>query len=438
MAVLTPDQNAKLSSLLVNAFTQAELAPVVLVALKAPLANMVNMNQGFEGVVSDLVSWADRRNRPAVIALLQGVATARAGDAEIWAFCEEVFPGEIKRLDSGVLVDKVKDGIKALVALKDLPIVERTVGQFRADFEAVSEQIQILKKYKSLHDGLHHLQLKIGTIESEIEAAKSDQRAARSLGKHAIELAPLAREARQQAHGLRGEQVELGWISEFDDHIATMNRAPREPMSPEDLRDLASGLNQLLTEAPRINSLLANVASNLRLVNIVLAMDNIAKHIPGAADSNDAASQQISGDLTALGLLQPQLGDLVDQHFEWQWVDKELAGAAKLFRDALGPAAKMPKKKWPEFRARFMQLCDRHPQDSWSTDLKGRLLWWEQSPLSSPPTEDEAEASEIAFDEFRSACGMQFFEVDKELHALCSRLAALAQPLDLLLAVIRP
>jgi hypothetical protein len=183
--------------------------------------------------------------------------------------------------------------------------------------------------------------------------------------------------------------------------------------------------------------MLAGAASNLPFDNLVQAMTKMAKYIQDTADPQDATSQQITGDLTALGLLQPQLVDLVDQHFEWQWVDKELGGAEKLFYDKRGPTAKMPKKKWPQFRARFIQLCDRHPQDVWSKELKDRLLLWEQSSLSSPPTRDEIDASDSAFDEFHSACEMRFFEVDDELNALCGRLTELAMPLNSLLSVIK-
>ncbi|UPT88418.1 hypothetical protein HAP41_0000004595 [Bradyrhizobium barranii subsp. apii] len=177
--------------------------------------------------------------------------------------------------------------------------------------------------------------------------------------------------------------------------------------------------------------------SGLPFDNLVRAMSNMARYIQDNADPADVTSQQVTGDLTAFSMLQPQLVDLVDQHFEWQWVDKELAGAANLFYDKQGPAAKMPKKKWPQFKARFIQLCDKHPQDGWSKELKDRLLLWEQTTLSSPPTSDEVEASESAFDEFHSASEMRFFEVDDELNALCSRLTELAMPLNSLLSVIK-
>lgn len=259
MPVLSGAQIEELARLLVKRFDKPGIRPVVLVSLGTRLDAIVNEDQPFERIAFDLVNWADRQGRSALVKLLRGMVTVRPDDAGIWTFCDEVFKDEIQRLDSRVLVDRVNRGIEALVALKDLPIVQQTVGQFRADFEASSKQIQILKKYKSLHDGLHRLQLKIRTIEEVIEAAKTDQRAARSLTLHAIELAPLAKKARQQAQGLPGAQNEIGWIDEFDDHIATMNRASKQTMSTGDLEDLASGLNQLLPEGPRINSLLANV-----------------------------------------------------------------------------------------------------------------------------------------------------------------------------------
>ncbi|MDE5461341.1 effector-associated domain EAD1-containing protein [Bradyrhizobium sp. CSS354] len=438
MPVLSGTQIEMLAKLLVAGFDKVGLRRVVQLSLETRLDAIVNEDQRLEDVAFELVNWADKRGRSALTKLLQGVVTVRPDDAAIRAFCDDAFrPDEIRPLDSGVLVDRVNRGIEALVALKDLPIVQQTVGQFRADFEAASKQIQILKKYKSLHDGLHRLQLKIGTIEEEVEAAKTDKRAARSLTLHAIELAPLAKKARLQAQGLPGAQNEIGWINDFDDHITTMNRASAQPMSSDDLEALVIGLNQLLQEGPRINSALANAASTIPFDNLVQAMTKMAKHIQDTADPKDATSQQITGDLTALSLLQPHLVELVDQHFEWQWVDKELAGAAKLFYDKHGPMGKMPKKKWPQFRARFIQLCDKHPQDVWSRELKDRLLLWEHSTLSPSPTTDEIDASGSAFDEFHSACEMRFFEVDDELNALSGRLTELAMPLNSLMSVIK-
>lgn len=435
MPVLSGSQSGNLAKLLLN-FTKAELRGVVLVSLNTRLDVIVNEDQELGGVALELANWANRRDRSTLVNLLQGLVTARPSDPEIWAFCDEVFPGEIQRLDKGELVDRVNRGIEALIALKELPIVQEVVGHFRADFVGASKQIQLLKKYKSLHEALHRLQFKMGTIEEVIESAQTNQRAARSLAMHGIELAPLSKKARQQAQGLPGAQNELAWIDLFDDCIATMNRASTQVLSFEDLHDLITGLDRLMGELPRINSLLANVAFTLPLDNLVQAMARIAKHLQERAGPRDAAPQQITGDLTSLGLLQPLLVDLVSQHFEWQWIDRELVAAAKLFRDEYGPKAKMPKKKWREFRTRFMQLCDQHPQDAWSKDLRDRLLLWEQSPLSLPPTKDETDASDSAFDEFHGACRSRFFEVDDELNALSGRLTELGTPLNSLLSVI--
>lgn len=436
MAVLSGKQSERICALIVAAFDKIELARAVLISLDKRLDAIVGVeNRGLDAIVFDLVGWADRQGRAQLIELLRGVVTLRPGDRDIWAFCAEVFPGEIQPIESDRLVERISRGLTALVALKHLPVVQLTVGEFRADFDAASKQIQILKRYKSLHDSLHRLQLRIGTIEKVIETAKTQEAAARSLTLHAIELRPMAQKARLQAQGLPGAQNEMAWITNFETCINTMNNASTNPMSAADLDQLADDLEELLTQSSRINALLAHVAAALPLDHLVQAMAKITTHINATTNTEDEAAQRLAADLTALSVLQPQLADRVGQHFEWQWIDKELT-AADLFQDP-GPAAKMPRRKWPQFKERFEQLCGGHPQDAWSQDLRSRLLLWETLPLSAPPTGKEAEASESAFEEFRSACMMRFFEVDDELNTLCGRLTEVASPLNALLTVIR-
>jgi Effector-associated domain 5 len=427
-------QEEELSRLLENGFDDNEVKKLFLVMLEIPLEVSGAATSDKRQIITSAVRKANQQGRTALVKLLCGAVTLRPHNFYIKAFGDLIFPGEVQSIEGGKLADRLSRGLVALASYKNLPIVQQTIGRFRADFEVTSQQIHVLKKYKSLHDSLHRLQLKSATIRAAFEAAKATKEAARMLALHAIELRPMANKARQQARGLPGEKNEISWIDDFEAYLRAMEEAASRAVGPGDLGQLADDLEELLGELPRINNLLAHVAASLPLNGLITAIGDITTFLNETRAFADNAALRLTADLTALEILRPQFQDLIEQHFTWQRIDRELS-AARLFSDH-GSAICLPPKRWPNFKKHFAELCDRHPYEGWSQDLKARMNSWEKSIFDDSNCKED-EADNGSFDEFYSACSMRFFEVDSELNELCLRLAEVAAPVDVLLLAIR-
>ncbi len=421
---------------MVEALDSTTMSWVVRSALGPRLDQIVNVNQGFEKVVPELLNWSERRGPGTIEALLRGTLTARPDDQNLRAFCERNFPGAIQPLDSKTLVQNVNLGLKLLIDRKDDPAVRETVGGFRADFETTIRQIRILNKYKGLHDSLHELQLRIDPIVDALSRTRSDARALRSLRIYALDLRQWAKNARDQTPDLPTKDIEEDWINDWDACIQDMEvlgKSTVKDADPGKGDDVADRLKALLSQAQRINGLLANAADVLKLDRFNKSMETIAQKIRPFTTPDDPALHQLVASADAVGVLQSLLAGLVSEHYEWQIFDKQLATA----ENSQKHQPQMRMLRWQQFKDRLTGLCDVNPQADWSRDLKERMGEWIAATPSAEPSEAEKSAGEIAFAEFRRACVYRFYNVDKELNALSAQVTEVAIPLDTLLTAIR-
>jgi len=435
MSVLNPSQATQLSNALVDAFDPTTLAWMVRSSLGPQLYVIVDTGQSLLGVVADLLSWVERRGPGSVEALLRGAVSARPNNQMLRDFCAQHFPQTLLSLPSNTLVQNFNLGLQLLIDMRDRPAVRQIVGGFRADFETTSRQIQILKKYKALHDCLHELQLSLDAFVDALRRSTSDPGAVRSLRMYALDLTRWAKEARAQTVGLPTKPVEDDWIDDFDTCIRNLNNVAGTVARTEDrdkAADLPDRLRALLDNASRINSLLASAADNLRLESFTQTMKTIADDIQGAAVSKGDALQ-LDKSAVAVGVLRARLDGLVAEHNDWQVFSTQLEVAENSHKHQ--PQERMP--KWQQFKGRLTGLCNAYPKSDWSGELLERLSKWIAETSSGEPSEDEIVAGEIAFAEFHRACIYRFFDVDKELNALAGQVTEVAKPLETLLAAIQ-
>jgi len=171
--------------------------------------------------------------------------------------------------------------------------LRETVGQVRAELEDTNEQIDTLKKYKELHDCLHELEVRLLAIADAIARAK-EAAARRSLGIYARDLRWLAERARAAIPNLPSRQSEEIWVPDLDACAKDIERARASTESAHDpLSDVPIKLRRLLTEANRINSVLAQLAGQLTLDSFSETMDAIANRIRADARPDDVALVQL-------------------------------------------------------------------------------------------------------------------------------------------------
>jgi len=310
------------------------------------------------------------------------------------------------------------------------------VGRFRDAFESASEQILILKKYKGLHDCLHELQRRLPAIEDKLLSARADRSVFRTLGRFLVDLKWLAKRAHQEMLDLPNvrARAENEWIEEFDRSIDEMEDATRVAATVVDfdrLLDIPRRLSELLTESPRINRELVHSAADLRLDRISDIMVKIADRIRRVTKFRDAALQKFEASASAIVRLRYRLEGLVEEHSEWQWLDKELQAAA--LSQKYRPEARIP--RWQEFEGRITALCDLAPTEPWSIEIKDRMRLWMEAASARKPKEAEKAVGETTFLEFSDACSYRFFKVDTELKDLSTQVTDVGAQLSTLLLV---
>ena len=164
MIQLTPVQWQALHDGLVDAFDRDGLAELVRFNLPYRLDVLVNAQKALEAVVFDLMEALDQRGE--LESLLRGAVKARPKNEPLIALCRTVAPQVFTPVDTRGLITQVTAGLEALTDLSAAPEVWAKVGESQAIFRVVMVQTGILAAYKSLHDGLHNLQMRLGAIEA--------------------------------------------------------------------------------------------------------------------------------------------------------------------------------------------------------------------------------------------------------------------------------
>ena len=206
---------------------------------------------------------------------------------DLVALCREVYPHEtweepVNNSTIGLALTPGEDGENAergLEALKDLvtiPEARNTVIAFRTDFEAASDQIDIISNYKEVHDMLHVL---------EYQCFNGMRQASRSFPDDDLAIDTLmdAEVTLQQVIGTLKELStrptfgtnELVWVQDLEkgrEHLTTA-------LDGEDTKQLRRAvwlINRVISIQPsQINTRLNAVARGLRLREIGSAMTQI-------------------------------------------------------------------------------------------------------------------------------------------------------------------
>lgn len=337
------------------------------------------------------------------------------------------------QLDPARMAQTANDALNVLITNAKEPVIRETVGRFRGAFENANAQIMLLKQYKGLHDSLHKLQLTTETIEDVLDRSKANKAAAGTLGKYAVVLSGIAREAQKQIAGLPNSRFEQAWIKKLETYVVYMQRAAKPAATQGDIDQLANiGLSELLNQASRINQALTNCMASLRLDPLSESMRGIAEKLRPIANPQDRALQQLDAGSQAVDAMNRHLALLVSEHYEWQWFSNELDHAKLSSKHQ--PWVKMA--SWEEFKDRFTKLCDQDLNESWANELKQLMEEWIELTPSAEPNEAEKIAGENAFDAFYQDCLERFVHVDTELRDLSVQIASVAGSLNTVLTII--
>lgn len=320
----------------------------------------------------------------------------------------------------------ISHDLRILTQLMGQATVRDLVATYRADFSAAGRQIDILSHYKALHDLLHKLQYRCyNVIAQEARRFPDDELALDNLLNYEVTLQDLVAEL--QAVAARGDfpAGDIAWI----DDVVTAQRTLRqalEELHPDPLRRVIQLMRRVLALQPsHVNHRMNGAARSLRLDNIVASLRAIHDTLrPLGIES--IGLRQLAGGVDALRTLSAQLALLVDEHDQWQEVQRVLGR----IEDMLVYDLSELEFSWPDLSRRVTALCSRYTGD-WVS-----LFAQDRDQVQAALGAQNPVRIRSYFQRYRQRAGNRFFQIDNELKDLCTELRKVGESLVSILQLL--
>jgi hypothetical protein len=425
---MTAQQTAHLLEALGHAFNRETLEQMVRFKLGKDLYALVAHDEPLRTVASELIRVAEQEGWTE--ALVRAASSARPKDPNIREFVQRYWAQKLVPQEPARQVQVVKHGLDALTVAgrrQDDAFIRITIARFRYGLNSLHEKIDSLRRYATLHDLLHRLGTTIVSALTQAAALHQSKPQRELIELYALQLEREVNRARKVAQGLPTHRVEMDWIDALERCAALVRRG----LQSQDDLPLQQGVAILgrLTqeERARISGLLCFTAGELRLGELTQALREIDNHLrrsPTGAGSDLRLLEEIRSSLDSLVVFQARLDGLVNEHFEWQWLDKELAAADIL--PGATPEERFP--RWDAFRQRLLGLCGLSPEEEWSRNLATLLEALQQAGKAGAAAQFERRYATLRL--LASNC---FFDRSTQILDLSDQIAQIVLPLEELL-----
>ncbi len=319
----------------------------------------------------------------------------------------------------------IGEGLIALIELMQSPEARDSVIAFQTNFQAASEQIDILVNNKRLHDLLHTMQFQFyNYLVQQTRRSLSDDTDWDILMDYEIDFQSIIDEL--QDIGGRGTFVveEVAWIQD----IMSAREELHEAVKNSDMKRLKKAawlIDRVLAIQPsRINTRLSTGARALRLPDLVNAMTVVRSKIT-RLDLDPRKVCQFEVGIDALDKLNHSLNALIKEHDKWQTVDNEL----RLIDANLEQNMSELELSWPHLKVNIESLYGGST-DAWVLSLKA-----EGEKLESAIAQEPVKVKQY-FRHYRRRASDRFYQVDLELRKLCNDLRKVGEPLASVLRMI--
>jgi hypothetical protein len=331
----------------------------------------------------------------------------------------------IRPLFNENIVQSARDGIGALSEVLIVSAVRGAMIKFKTAFQVARDQINILTKYKNIHDLLHTLQFQCyGLIAQEIKRFPEPD-SLTNLQDHQLTFLDMVDSLDEAARRQPWIADETVWIQD----LICAGKVLQEALENFDagrLRLASRLINKVLAVQPsRINMRLDCATKNLNLHILGKALATICDK--GRELGFDAETlHRFEDGAEAFNGLSQGLTALAEDHDQWQAVDVELRRIESLMEwDTVELEV-----SWPALKVMVEQLCSRN-SDNWSVKLKAAGEQLGQSISVREPVK-----MKDSFRRFRRRAGEHFYRVDLTLKDLCEELLKVGDPLALVLGMI--
>ena len=316
--------------------------------------------------------------------------------------------------------------LQVLAQLMGQTNVRDLVATYRADFSAASRQIDLLSNYKALHDLLHKLQYRCyNVIVQEARRFPDDELALDNLLNYEVTLQDVVAGLHDVVAQSDFPANDITWI---DDVVTTQRtlRQALEEMHPEPLRRVILLMRRILALQPsHINHRMNGAARALRLDNIVASLRAIHEALRPLGVESTRLRQLASG-IEELRTFGAQLALLVDEHDQWQEVQRVLGR----IEDMLVYDLSELEFSWPDLNRQVTTLCNRYTGD-WVT-----LFLQDSDQLQQALGTQNPVRIRSYFQRYRQRAGNRFFQLDTELKDLCTELRKVGESLASILQLL--
>jgi hypothetical protein len=363
--------------------------------------------------------------------LLRAVLAARPTRADLREVVARYHP-EALPTDTDTKVTELGRALDAAARGLADPAVRALVEESRGSVERLRREVDVLARYKDLHDCLHQIQLKLlRQVADTARRLRTDPTAGGMLDEQLDDLRTLASGAREAAAGLPDtpgtlRAVELRWVSTLD-AVAESLRTALDTLEDQPAAEAVRSLRSILRVQPfRLNELLAVTAQELPLGQLLETLRRVAL----AVAERSGPTADLDAGTAALEELIPDLLGHVREHWLWQEAEKDLWLAEEEIHKGTPEGMAEFQYVWDDVTRRVQALAAADPAAQWARDVT-RFEAELRAALEAAPAEPVR--VRLAFDRFRRSVLIRFYVVDGALKEKCGKVTAIGEPLDNLL-----
>lgn len=319
----------------------------------------------------------------------------------------------------------VSKSITALIHLMARPDMRTAVVAFQTDFQAASEQIDLMNDYKLAHDLFQELENRYNLINNDLKRLPGDDYAWDSIAINEPELQGKIKDLLQVANSKTFASEEGRWKQQLES-VSENIRKGTEEFDFESLRKGVNLLYRVLNRYPsRINAQLVATATQLRLDNLEEVMTTISINLleETSISLEHHILEEVQNGVMALGGLDERLNHLVKEHNAWQEIDDEI----RRVKSSITISTEELEDAWFDLEPMTRDIINGN-QDDWATSLN------EVTDILDQAISDQGTVTvRRTFLRYQSQIGRRFRQVDLELLTLCQDLQRIGESLDIVL-----
>ncbi len=324
--------------------------------------------------------------------------------------------------------DRASKGINILVDLMAVPEVKTAVIKFRTEFQAISDQVEMLATYKDLHDLLHHLEFKCYQgILREARHFPDDYTCLSILESYGQNLQDIIADVEGIIAQQNPASVGIIWHQDLNQAFHFLKTALEEEDKSQ-LKKASWFINQIIASQPsQINAALVSTAKILRLPALVEGMKGIWKIIENS-ELELAKLDQFQESVISLDKLDDDLKILVKSHDNWQRIDSQLRRIETVIKSTEDLFEL--EMSWEGLKAEVAEQC-QDSQGSWAISLQK-----EAARLDEAIAAQNTSKVRQYFSSYRNRASQGFYKIDLELRNFCGNLREVGNPLAYLLRML--